>query len=66
MKRFFVGMLLAVSLLGIVGCTEYDPNSTERQDLLEQCLNEPTLPICRDNPGNTEPDDPPSMDEDDF
>ena len=64
MKRVFLGIILTVSLLGFVGCSEYNPSDSEREDRLEQCLKEPSLPICRDDSGNTEPDDPPSMDED--
>ena len=47
MKSVFLGLFFAVAVLGFVGCSDYD----EENDLniREQCLQEPSLPICQDN-----------------
>ncbi|WP_405325042.1 hypothetical protein [Fibrobacter sp.] len=61
MKRIFLGMILAVSLCGFVGCAEYEGDD---EDIHEKCLKDPNLPVCQENPGNEEPESNPSMNED--
>ena len=64
MKRFFLGMIIAVSLCGFVGCADYEGDDDE--DVREKCLKDPSLPICQENPGNDEPESTPTIDNDDF
>ena len=61
MKRVFLGMFLAVSLCGFVGCAASDDEDEE--SLREMCQIEPSLPECQDLP---EVDNPgiPGVDDD--
>ena len=61
MKRIFLGMILAVSLCGFVGCAEYDG---EEESVSEKCLKDPSLPICEEIPQNQETEQTPSEDDD--
>ena len=61
MKRFFLGMILAVSFCGFVGCADYEGDD---EDIREKCLKDPSLPVCQENPGNEEPDTNPTSVED--
>ena len=61
MKRIFLGMFLAVSLWGFVGCAEYEG---DEESVSEQCRNDPSLPICENNTQNPGMEETPSDGED--
>ena len=63
MKRVFFGMFFAMSLVGFAGCTHYVDSDNE--DIVKQCLDDPSLPICQDDPGDDDgSEDNPSLDDD--
>ena len=57
MKRVLLGLFLAMSVCGFVGCATSD--DSDEESLRERCYAEPQLPECNESPDIT-PEEPPS------
>ena len=62
MKRILIALFFAMSFVGFTGCTDYEESADE--DILKQCHEDPSLPMCQDNSGDDDGSDNPSVDED--
>ena len=61
MKRALLGLFLAMSVCGFVGCAA--PDDGDEESLHERCYREPQLPECSETPDIT-PEETPSMGDD--
>ena len=62
MKRVLLGLFLTMSICGFVGCAEYEGD--KGANMQDECVKDPNLPMCQNNPGNDQPEEPPSTGDD--
>ncbi len=55
MKKILLGLFLAISVCGFVGCNEYEDNDYET--LREKCKNRPSLPECQEDVNDNSSDE---------
>ena len=61
MKRIFLGVVVAASLLGFAGCAEYEESDNE--SIREQCMKDPHLPFCDEAQDEPELENPSTGDD---